>query len=434
MSKHHFTLTPRDLMFMRDARPMEASDAGLGANWPRPDQLWNAIINMFHRQWPQIQTWEGEEHTKNSHDRNQDSSCRFGALQIVGPFPVKQDDNGKTTVYFPCPLDLSADDDGNCQPMKLTSADGTDMPKPLKYAFQAPVLGKQKPPQWLSAEDYCLYLDDKPIDKPNKEKLYTTERNIGIEINPDTGTTKEHQLYQAEYLRLEDDVSMAFSASCDIRAKNRMPDERDVDVWERLNLPIDMIIGGQQGIAKLEILKDGLNLPHAEPQPDSLKVRWTLLSPLVSIVKEKPQDKDKYWIHWLPSWIDAETGKVMLKPLENKPERRQGESREEWRKRCQESSPDINARLIAARIDKPIAFSGWDLQLGKTASEELDKKDTPRGVPKKTLLAVPAGSCYVFECDSAEDVKNLWKALDGKRLSSVYGEKGFGIGVCSSFN
>ena len=411
MSNHDFTLTPRDLLFMHDARPMEASDAGQGANWPRPDQLWNAVINMFHRQWREMQAWEGDLHTQNQYDKHADSSFRFGALQTIGPFPMKEE-KGNKTVFFPCPLDLSVDNDGNLQPMKLVSADGTDMPKPLKYAFQAPVLGKQKLPQWLSAKDYALYLAGETIDKQKSEKLYTAERNIGIEINPETGSTVDSKLYQAEYLRLESDVTMAFSASCDIRAKNRTPEERKIDVFEKLSYPMDMVIGGQQGVARLNELEGCLELPRVEPQAGCLKVRWTLLSPLVSTGG------------WLPSWIDAENGKAMLKPLDNKPERKSGESREAWRKRCQESCPEIKARLVAARIGKPISFSGWDLQGGDKSSA---------GVPKKTLLAVPAGSSYVFECESAADVKNLWKALDGKRLSSVYGEKGFGIGVCSSF-
>ena len=55
---YNFLIEPRDLLFLRDARPMEASDAGLGANWPRPDQIWNAFINAFHARWPKHQAWE----------------------------------------------------------------------------------------------------------------------------------------------------------------------------------------------------------------------------------------------------------------------------------------------------------------------------------------------------------------------------------------
>ena len=62
--KHTLELKPRDLLFLRDARPMEASDAGLGANWPRPDQLYHALLAAFHLRWPTRQTWEGEAHTR----------------------------------------------------------------------------------------------------------------------------------------------------------------------------------------------------------------------------------------------------------------------------------------------------------------------------------------------------------------------------------
>jgi CRISPR/Cas system CMR-associated protein Cmr3 (group 5 of RAMP superfamily) len=76
-----------------------------------------------------------------------------------------------------------------------------------------------------------------------------------------------------------------------------------------------------------------------------------------------------------------------------------------------------SADLIAARVGKPIAFSGWDLQSG----------------PKPTQLAVPAGSCYVFDCKTPESARALAKLLDPpNRRSSLFGEKGFGLGVCSS--
>ena len=48
-------------------------------------------------------------------------------------------------------------------------------------------------------------------------------------------------------------------------------------------------------------------------------------------------------------------------------------------------------------------------------------------------LSQPTTGCLHDYTLTTEDMKNLWKALDGNRLSSVYGEKGFGIGVCSSF-
>ncbi len=120
-------------------------------------------------------------------------------------------------------------------------------------------------------------------------------------------------------------------------------------------------------------------------------LRWTLLTPAV------------FKAGWLPGWC-ADTRKV--------PE--------------SEKQPlgtvmfkDFSfATLVAARVEKPVAFSGWDLQTG----------------PKPTLLAVPAGSCNVFDCGTSENARKLADFLTFKPCSDLYGEKGYGIGVCSSLN
>ncbi|MBP5509338.1 MAG: hypothetical protein J6Z49_00295 [Kiritimatiellae bacterium] len=46
---YRLKLIPRDVLFFKDARPMEASDAGHGGNWPRPDQFYNAIHHALLR-------------------------------------------------------------------------------------------------------------------------------------------------------------------------------------------------------------------------------------------------------------------------------------------------------------------------------------------------------------------------------------------------
>jgi CRISPR type III-B/RAMP module-associated protein Cmr3 len=383
--KHTFTLEPRDLLFLRDARPMAASDAGLGANWPRPDQLWNAIINAFHRQWPgpELQPWEGigkhtfrgkrdADYKGKSKDKNDGSSFRFGALKTLGPFPCKEG-----TLYLPAPLDLG---------MELVPCTGTDLPAPLTHAFLPRQRGKQASREWVSVSDYARYLagDDlpEPTDTPD---LYDVERNIGIEIDGETQTTVEGQFYQAEYLRLRQGVALAFEAECDLKPRGG---GQTVDVFARSDRPDTLVIGGQQGVAYLNTQQAGLELPHAEITTSLL--RWTLLSPAVF--------KDG----WLPGWchdsrklpepqLAAPIGTVML--------------------------PGAEARLIAARIGKPLAFSGWDLQ---------------KGAPKPTLLAVPAGSCYVFDCGTVESARVLSKLLQNSPRSDKYGEKGFGAGICSS--
>ncbi|MFZ2655911.1 MAG: type III-B CRISPR module-associated Cmr3 family protein [Victivallales bacterium] len=419
MSKEHkFHIEPRDLVFMRDARPMEASDAGLGANWPRPDQIWNAFINAFHSKWPKPEPWEGPLHDyKPGVDDNSDSSFRFGALKSAGPFPV---DEIKKEIYFPCPLDLSSDDEGSLHPMKLTCASGSNIPKPLRYAFSSSKLGKNEAPPWISSKDYSEYLKGNPF-KPEKVDLYDVERNIGIGIDPATNSTIDGKLYQAEYLRLRHSTRMAVQVSCCLKG--------DTDVFEKIatekNIPF--VLGGQQGVALLNSPSHTFSLPYSViPSSVSGKplLRWTLLSPAVfpEISANSAKGVKPHPGGWLPNWVDPKNGQVML-PRKNID--RNGENRDAWRKRVKESER-FSAKLVAARIGKPLALSGWDLQTG----------------PKPTQIAVPAGSCYVFECANIEEAKDLrnalsWNGGDGdsvkNRRSTIFGEKGFGLGVCSSY-
>lgn len=415
---YKFHIEPRDLLFLRDGRPMEASDAGLGANWPRPDQIWNAFINAFHARWPEPMEWEGYRHKfKEKVDNNSESSFRFGALKSAGPFPVDQSDN---EIYFPCPLDLSSGDGDVLQQMTLGDKGLVNLPSPLDKVFHSAALGKNELPSWISSKDYANYLGFKPF-KPEKVELYDTERNIGIGIAPETGTTIDGKFYQAEYLRFRGSVRMAVQTSCVLKGSK--------DVFEEIakeeNIPL--VLGGQQGVALLSSAKHDFRLPLSVLEGlggGRQLLRWTLLSPAVYPAIEEDSGK-KIKRHpggWLPNWIDAEDGKVLLprKPVE----RQSGESREEWRFRVRDAEKS-SAKLVAARIGKPVYFSGWDLQTG----------------PKPTYLAVPAGAVYVFETADTADAQDLCNALSWNggegdqirnRRSTLFGEKGFGLGVCSA--
>ena len=401
---HSFTMIPQDVLFLRDARPMEAADAGLGANWPRPDQLYSAIHHALLREWPEPQTWEGNgEHTfrnkklpenkGRSKDKNENSSFRFGALKTLGPFPAKGG-----TVYLPCPLDLG---------MKLIPIpEGqTDLPAPLTHAFLPKKEGKATFPQWIPTEMYRHYMRGEDVAKPELEEididklLYAPDRNIGIAIDPETGTTVEHKLYQAEYLRLKEDVSLAFQAECLVKARGGNGQGRDLFVEDWTGG--DLVMGGQQGIVRVERTSPELALP-ALPNMATPYLRWTLLTPAVF--------KDG----WLPGWCKdsckniAEDQKSLLGTVMLR---------------------DCGfARLVAARVGKPEAFSGWELDLPERGRDRQPRS----GRPKPTRLAVPAGSCYVFDCGSVENAKLLAGQLHLKPRSDELGEKGYGLGACSS--
>ncbi len=397
MKKHAVELTPRDLLFLRDARPMEASDAGLGANWPRPDQIYHALLSAFYLRWPTRQPWEGEGH--RGREERRDMAFRFGALKTVGPFPRK---DGK--LFFPRPLDLG---------MKLVECTGTDLPPPLKYAFLPAAKGKASLPQWVSADTMGKYLDGQSVFKLEEKDsdLFGSDRNIGIAIDQATGTTVEHMLYQAEYLRLKDGVTLACEASCEmmLNRENRLLDAYDPAETgsERIE---QIVLGGQQGMCSVEIDKYDFSLPkRSKDQSPTRFVRWTLLTPAV------------FNAGWKPGWISPE-GRVMLPRADAAVERVSGESRDGWRRR-KNATTGFGATLVAARLDKPVPFSGWKLDVAQSGNFGA--------CPKPTVLAVPAGSCYVFECETEDEARILAATLESAPRSDLLGSQGFGVGACS---
>ena len=382
-----YTLTPRDLLFFRDARPMDVRKEsekefraiGHGANWPRPDILHSAAMHELIRD-PEVseEKWYGS----------------VTDLKVMGPFPCKGNE-----LYLPMPSDWD---------MKLyqapTEEEGeTNLPEPLTHAFLDRCEGKKKYPEWISLEEYERYLKGKvgqgkkkdEVDEPKIEKLFERAPRNGITIDRDTGASKRTQTevsgrYHAEYLELAKGVSML----CEIEQSSK-------------TMPVDgqsIIMGGQGGTVTLMQTGDLRAQLEALPKgTPSCYVRWTLIAPAV------------FEEGWWPNWLNAD-GKVMIP--QNEVLRRAGEKRDAFRKRKQaESQFFASAKLIAARIGNAIHFSGFDSK---------DKE-------KPTLLAVPAGSCYVFKCKDEDEAASLVNALHLKRLSDL-GEKGFGIGVCSYVN
>lgn len=429
MKNYYFQCIPRDQLFMRDARPMTGSDAGIGSNWPRPDQVYNALINAFHRTWPTLQPWE-HDHRKGDHERPK-SSCRFGGLKTAGPFLV---DTATNQFYFPCPFDVSAENEKGgmitLHQMKLCETKGTNLPQPLTHAFISSQRGKVSPPQWLSLEEYGRYLKGHSFSFSQKA-LFDTEKNIGIAIDPTTHSTVESKFYQAEYLRLRPSAALAFCAECETYAHSDNG-RSGADVFEKFaeaeNISwdnggsADIIMGGQQGVVSIHTGNCKFDLPTSLNENGTL-IRWTLLTPAIfpALKENVARNIAAHPGGWLPTWIDPKSGQVMLP--RGRIERQPGEDRESWRQRMNEA-PKFTAKLIAARIGKPQAFSGWGLGTG----------------PKPTMLAVPAGSVYVFDCpvDERQELSHAlsWNGGDGNeilnRRSVIFGEKGYGLGVCST--
>jgi hypothetical protein len=173
------------------------------------------------------------------------------------------------------------------------------------------------------------------------------------------------------------------------------------------------VFGGQRGVAGVECQRSSSALENLfkskEPEASEdgrFLLKWTLISPAVFIKG------------WLPNWIDPNNGEVYLKPA--LPNKKCFRNRREWREKIR-TLENIKAKLIAARINKPFAFSGW--------REHGGKQDASGA--KATMLAVPAGGVYYFRAETAGDAAALTEQLTGRRRSDLMGEQGFGLGVCS---
>ena len=385
-------VSPRDLLFFRDGRPLDIDkrhddhrNIGHGAYWPRPDHFYNAVMHALIGA-----RMAGEK----------DAYGAFGGLQVEGPFPLLMDpDLGMEKMFFPRPLDW------DCL-LKVLPRGATDAPKYVHHGFIDREDGKKVYPSWISYEDYLAYLSATTLKGHVLEKieLFGAETRIGNTLDFQTCASKRFSgdahrsgQYEAQYLRLSTGVSMWASVNTGRGG---------------VSVPPTCIMGGQGGLVDIErdeslgSLNDRFPIKDVEakilPADDGMfYVRWTLLVPALFSQTG-----------WRPGWVDENIGKVRLKrePLV----RFDGESREDYKAR-QAAIPDIEGvYLDAAHVGKPIVISGYDNVCGV----------------KDTQLAVPSGSCYVFRCETVEAAGALVRHLHLTRKSD-FGSQGFGIGVCS---
>lgn len=411
MCWYEVELKPRDVLFFRDAKPMEASSVGQGARWPWPNILHDSFISAFQHKWPDRQDWEFEHKNRNKKDKNWDtSSMRFGGLRSIGVFPTLNDE-----VCFHKPADISKNGKDIAVLEKIEGE--SNLPGFLEYI----VVNHGKPEkesagEWISASEMNAYLNGTlPKALIKTSEVYDAESRFGIAIDPETGTAdkgddnESGKVYIAEYMRLKENAGIKGFISC----SSSLRGEEKADVVKEFfhdGRNEHIIFGGQRGVAMVDAVREEQPLPFTNNKcSKALLIKWVLLTPAL------------FTKGWKPGWIDSD-GQVKLQ--KGKLLREEGESRIDWRKRCHTAGNTINAKLVAARVDKPLPISGWSLRLA-------DSVGLTKGGPRASRLAVPAGSVYYFRADSEEDARALVGSLQGHCKSNYYGEKGFGFGVCA---
>lgn len=466
-------LTPTDVLFFRDGRPMIGSLSGHGAAWPLPSVTNAALHAALHRAQVQgkIRTEEGVAiavHGHNHHGSNEHVSKtrHFGSLVSAGPFPVLQSGDW----LFPRPLDAGQSDatDTTLLPLDLSTptwGQNTSLPCPLAYAVanrQKP--SKQSPASWWNRAAWDLYLDPaREALNPefhNDDSYADAEHRYGIRINSNTGTHDGKSFHSAHYLRLKNDCRLGVVAEAWDKIDNDPSNNQDLisSIFPESNAMIPFILGGQQRVCSVERehttpqplplgLQTGFNR-HAVGGETKWLVKWILITPAIfpAILANANSDINAHSGGWLPNWIhlswDEENHKALKSPMNGNVllkvgniTRRVSENRAAWRERCRHADA-IPAKLVAAIIGKSIPVTGYAMPHESAGREQ--------GEAKPTHLAVPAGSVYYFTCDSENAAQSLASALNWhgndnmpakimNRRSTLMGEKGFGLGVCGTW-
>jgi hypothetical protein len=447
-------LQPSDVLFFRDGRPMSGSLAGHGAAWPLPNVMNAAFHAALHRSGFGVEAHSHRRGSRGVYAGDAVRDRKFGSLKTAGPFPVDISllSRPEEAWFFPRPLDLQ---DSTLKPA-LTPTAGFDsvqssLPDPLEYAVAnlLPPSKENAPKAWLSRAAFERYLagtggniaDGEVCDDRDFADIEHSI-GIGIALTGTTGTKEaEGKIYSAHYLRLRDSWRLGVCAVAEDKAFNHAAHGNDL-VRALLNGGArQIIVGGQQRLCSACRVEtktlplpcgrfNGFNQHHSKHL-----VKWVLLSPAVwpEIQADTTRNIRPHSGGWLPNWISAENGEVLLRTAEES--RRKGESREDWRRRVR-GTPSIQATLVAALVPKPAAVTGWSLP---------DEAFGEKGGAQSTHLAVPAGAVYYFETPSPEAASQLaaalnWHGADSSpttirnRRSALLGEKGFGLGVCGTWN
>ena len=425
-------LTPTDVLFFRDGRPMSGSLAGHGAAWPLPTVTSAAIHAALHRAKIADVLPHDQIRLRNKRrERISKDDRKFGALLTAGPFPVYEG-----TWYFPRPLDAVVNRSSAATFLPLAkdfSPEKSSLPPPLKYPVaNTEDASKDIIAAWWSAAAWETYLGTgADAAQPGFEfdsAFCDTESTFGIGLDDSTHTQDGERFYSAHYLRLRENCQLGLVASAQDGITGNRETSRDLleTLFPNSGSQTPIIVGGQQRLCTVRRHTPEGRLPlplgksggFLDAATGTHLVKWALLSPAIF-----PQIKD-HTGGWLPSWIDM-TGKVQLLD---------GPGPNFAARQGLKPGARIPATLVAAMVGKPIPVTGYALDNG------LENR---KPGPKHTHLAIPAGSVYYFECTSEEDASNLAAALNWhgsssgteiqNRRSTLMGEKGFGLGVCGTW-
>jgi len=453
-------LHPTDILFFRDGRPMGGSLSGHGAAWPMPHVISHALHAALHRaDFPGV-----HEHRRGrSAEYQSERDRKFGSLVSAGPFPVCTNGDAHTW-FFPRPLDAGLESTATATFLPLAKdfdrADSS-LPNSLLY----PVANTLPPSKaslerWFSEGAFNAYLGTQARDNlaarpffKNDSDFADTEYSIGIGMDAGKGVQDGKRIYSASYLRLRVGWRLGTMAEAPDQGFQHPTYGNDLISAMLSGNGAEIIAGGQQRVCTATLQRyNGTALPLPMGKREGFAtatidekqrwlVKWVLLTPAIwpeieAGLSKRGAERNKHSGGWLPSWVHSENGDILLRSVGADERRRRRQLNYAGKGYAtDEGASPIRARLVAAIVGKSLPVTGYALP--------HQSAGRAGGGAKSTHLAAPAGSVYYFEAESKEDATALADALNWhgstpgttlkNRRSTLMGEKGYGLGVCSTW-
>jgi CRISPR-associated protein Cmr3 len=280
----------------------------------------------------------------------------IGGKDDYGQLEVKvflcQKSDKEIVPYFPAPLDLVASK-GEPKPVLLKPLESSPNNIFSNSPEMKPVYTKSSSVDeienlWVKATHMSIYLNGDNHFSLEKA-FWDTEFRVGIELTGNK-TAQQGKLYNVEFTRMKQTLGVDSKKPMYPGFLLELPQLSSIDL-SKINF---LSLGGEGRIANYELIN------HI----DSLES----LKSIQRIDKEKFVKKFKLYLSspaifengWLPDFIKLEDGKYKAK------------------------LGDLEIRLVAATVGKPITIGGWDI---------IERR------PRNMWKAVPAGSVYFFESD-----------------------------------
>ncbi|MCF7853901.1 MAG: hypothetical protein K9N51_03815 [Candidatus Pacebacteria bacterium] len=386
-------LIPHDVLFFRDARPMAAGEGyGHGAQLPMPHHLHSAVRTALLRDKGDLGEVKKAVKGRNRQGVRERtvSSTQFDDLRTVGPF-LHHLDHGP---LFPIPKDVlaigpvkSADGKTTVDEQSISTSRLENVGMQVLPLSAVPA-SKNRIDGFWDARQLSAYLSGDKHDftaigavTSGTVAMKAGEWRMGIKIDPTRQSTVQGKIYAAEYMRLADGMSFVGQAG----SKNSMAD----GALAEKHL---VVFGGERKLCDCVAVQNCMP-EFCRPIIDGngrFLVKWVLLTPALFRGGSIPG--------WCMNTSDRDSladGDVRLFGVDRPPK----------------------IRLLTHAVGDSINLSGWD---------------TVGHHPKATVKAVPAGAVYWFLCENGEAAAALVHKLHWQPRSDMYGEKGYGYGVCAT--